>query len=104
MPENTRPPEPDVLDLGAVKVGDSKFFEVKVRNTYSDPKVVVPQFSCGACTHLEEMPDFIAGGAEGTFKFRFSPTATGAQVKSIFFNIDGRQETTFLFKADVTAE
>lgn len=89
------------LDLGEVKMGTDTFFEVKVLNSFLIAKIVVPQFSCGACTHLVSAPDIIPPNREGVFKFRYHPTGTGSQVKSIFFNIDGKTEQTFLFQANV---
>ncbi len=89
------------LDLGQVKMGTDTLFEVKILNSFPGAKIVIPQFSCGACTHLVSSPDIIPPGREGIFKFRYHPTGTGAQVKSIFFNIDGKTEQTFLFQANV---
>lgn len=90
------------LDLGEVQLATDHFFEVKIANTYMDPKVVIAQFSCGSCTHFVSGPDIVPPGREGIFKFRFTPTGLGEQVKSIFFTIDGNREATFLFKANVT--
>lgn len=89
------------LDLGEVRIGIDTFFQVSVKNTYPEPKAVTIQPSCGSCTHFVSGPDYIAPGREETYKFRFNPTATGTQIKSIFFNIDGKLEATFIFKADV---
>lgn len=90
------------LNLGDLKVNQDTFFEVKLLNTYGDPKILTVQFSCGACTSLVSAPDVIPPGREGIFKFRFHPTATGVQAKSIFFDIAGQRETSFLFAANVT--
>lgn len=91
------------LDLGEVRLGDERLFEVKILNTYPSAKTVITQFSCGACTHLVGAPDVVPPSHEGVFRFKFIPTAQGEQVKSIFFNIDGNREATFLFRANVTA-
>lgn len=90
------------IDLGEVKMGTDKFFQVTVRNTYPEAKFVSTQMSCGSCTHFVSGPDFVPPGGEGTFKFKFSPTGTGSQLKTIFFNIEGKLEATFIFKADVS--
>lgn len=87
------------LDLGEVSLDSDTLFEVTVRNTFPDPKLVTAQPSCGSCTHLVEMPDVIPSGREGIFKFKYHPTATGDSVKSIFFQIDGKTEQTFMFRA-----
>lgn len=91
------------LDLGDVTLGSDTLFEVKIANTYPSAKVVTTQMSCGACTHFVSGPDVIPPGNTGTFKFRFHPTGSGEQIKSIFFNIDGKEEATFLFRANVLA-
>lgn len=91
------------FDLGQIKFGADHFFQVSVMNTYSEPKFVIPQMSCGSCTFFVSGPDFVGPSGEGTFKFRFTPTGLGVQVKSIFFNIDGKKEAEFLFKADVVS-
>lgn len=89
------------LDLGELPSGTEKFFEVKISNTYLEAKVITTQMSCGSCTFFVSGPDVIPPGHEGTFKFKFAPTATGDTVKSIFFNVDGKTEQTFLFRAKV---
>lgn len=89
------------LDLGEVRLGIDNFFQVSVKNTYPELKTVTTQMSCGSCTHFVSGPDYVAPGKEEIYKFRFNPTATGTQIKSIFFNIDGKLEATFIFKADV---
>lgn len=91
------------LDLGEIKLGTDYFFQVNVMNTYGEPKFVIPQMSCGSCTFFVSGPDFVAPSGEGTFKFRFNPTAPGPQIKSIFFNIEGKKEAEFLFKANVVS-
>lgn len=91
------------LDLGEVAMGTDRFFTVNVKNTFPEAKFITTQMSCGSCTHFVSGPDFVAPGQEGIFKFRFIPTATGLQVKSIFFHIDGKKEAEFLFKANVIA-
>lgn len=90
------------LDLGEVKLDSDTLFEVKIKNTYMQPKTVVAQPSCGACTYVEGAPDIIPPGQEGVFRFRFHPSSTGTLIKSIFFNIDGKTEQTFLFQAKVS--
>jgi Protein of unknown function (DUF1573) len=87
------------LDLGDVKVGEDRFFEVSVRNTSPQAHIVTTTMSCGSCTDFVSGPDFVASGAEGKFKFRFNPTATGPQIKSIFFHAAGEMQATFVFKA-----
>lgn len=89
------------LDLGEIQLATDHFFEVKIANTYMEPKIVLTQFSCGSCTHFVSGPDVIPPGQQGTFKFRFHPTGLGEQVKSIFFDADGERKATYLFKANV---
>ena len=72
------------IDLGDVKLGESRHFSVQVTNTYNKTLAVGVAFGCSACTTGGFYPDNnIAPEGARTLNLKFTPTATGLQAKTV---------------------
>lgn len=96
------------IDLGDVKLGETKSFHFLIKNEYTVPVHVGVGFGCGSCTNGGFYPDNsnLQPDESRVFTAKFTPTGSGLQTKTIRFNYlppksQEAQKLVVRFKANV---
>lgn len=89
------------IDLGTMQFGTTKEFDVPVKNL-TDRKLSVQAVPrCGSCTKVVENQQWVNSGEIINIKLAFTPTRQGEQSKMVDVRVNGTQEATITFKANV---
>lgn len=89
------------IDLGQMQFGTTKEFIVPIKNV-SGQRIsvqIVPR--CGSCTKVVDNPQWIESDGSLNVKLSFTPTRQGEQSKMVDVRVNGVQEATITFKANV---
>ena len=89
------------IDLGTVSFGGTKEFDVPIKNTTSQKLSVQVIPRCGSCTKVIENQGWINSGETLIIKLGFTPTRQGEQSKMVDIRVNGVEESTITFKANV---
>jgi hypothetical protein len=89
------------IDLGTVQFGTTKEFDVPVKNLTAQKLSVQVVPRCGSCTKVVDNPQWVNSGDTIIIKLSFTPTRQGEQSKMVDIRVNGTNESTITFKANV---